>query len=295
VLGKSTDRISFVKVDVRDLSGLGEIAERFSVTGIIHAAAMTGEAQACAKPREVFDVNVGGTANVLELARAGRMRRVVYIGSSAEYGQRSDLKPIGEDELNVDGYYAETKHLGHRLGQRYHQVFGTDVLTVRVSSVYGPNTRFNAFRGLVGNTLVAHLSRAAAFGESATLGGGNEYTRGWTYAADCARGVCLAYFAREARRAVYNVASGRVYTAAEVVEAIKQVAPGADIRLDPERRAESGLQARTVRGPLDIRRAREDLGFVPRYELAQGIGEYVAWWRRLGKTSAASFTQPEPA
>jgi len=292
VLGESAPLVHFVRGDIRDFERLRETAERFKVSGIIHTAALTGEAQAFARPHDVFAVNVGGTANVLEVARVGKMGRVVYIGSSAEYGQRLDLQPIGEDELNVEGLYAETKFLGHRLGQRYRQTFGLDVVTVRVSSVYGPNTRFNAFRGLVGNTLVAHLCRAVAFGESATLEGGGDYTRGWTYAADCAKGICLAYRASDLRHTVYNVASGRVYTMAEVVDAITRVEARADICIASKEPDAGSLQARTVRGPLDISRAREDFGFVPQYELAQGVSEYIAWWRRLGKRGAAEFTSP---
>lgn len=293
VLGEVAPRVTFVSGDIRDFERLRETAERFKVDGIIHAAALTGEAQARARPQEVFAVNVGGTANVLELARLGKMRRVVYIGSSLEYGRRPDLRPIGEDEVNVEGLYPETKFLGHRLGQRYREIFGLEVLTVRVTSVYGPNTRFNPFRGLVGNTLVAHLCRAVALGEAVTLDGGGDYPRGWTYVADTAEGVCLAYYAEAPRHTVYNIASGRLYTVAEIAEAIRRIEPHANIRIGPGRWDDDPFQAGNLRGPLDIRRAREDLGFAPRYELEEGLREYIAWWRRLGESGAASFSRRE--
>lgn len=290
VLGEFSPRVTFVQGNILDFDRLLQTAEEFEVSGIIHAAALTGEAQARAHPHKVFSVNVGGTANVLEVARLAKMRRVVYIGSASEYGRRSDLRPIGEDEVNVEGLYAETKFLGHRLGQRYRQIFGLDVLTVRISSTYGPNRRFNAFRGLAGNALIAHLCRAVAFGDAVTLDSGGDHPRDWTYVADTARGICLAFDAEAPHHTVYNIASGRHYTVTEVVDALRRVEPHAKIRAESghwndDRFHESG----NLRGVLDISRARDDFGYAPRYELEDGLREYIEWWRRVGVDRAREF------
>jgi len=286
VLGDFASRVEFVQGDIRDLDRLRETAGRNKVRGIIHSAALTGEAQARARPHDVFAVNVAGTANVLEVARLAKMRRVVYIGSASEYGRRTDLLPIGEDEINVEGLYAESKFLGHRLGQRYREVYGLDVITVRVSSAYGPGTRFNAFRKLVGNTLIAHLCRSVAMGESVVLEGGGDYPRGWTYASDTAAGVRLAYQTESLRHSVYNVASGEIYTVAKVVEAVRRIEPRAKIEISPGQWDDDPFQAGNLRGPLDITRAREDLEFRPAYDLEAGLREYIAWWRRVGPGGA---------
>lgn len=274
-------RVRFVQGDLRDFDRLEEVVERFEIEGIVHAAALTGENQARSRPRAVFAVNVGGTANVLEVARLRDPRRVVYLGSASEYGRRPDLRPIGEDELNVEGLYAETKYLGHRLGQRYRAIYGLDVLTVRVSSAYGPGARFNPYRGIVGNTLMAHLCRAAARGEPIRIEGGGDYPRGWTYAADTGQGVALAYLAERPAHRVYNVASGRSYVVAEVVEALRRVEPSAQVEVGPGQFEADPFQAGNLRGPLDITRAREDLGFEPRYSLEDGLRAYVDWWRQV--------------
>lgn len=283
VLGEYASRVTFIAGNILDLARLRGIVEEFEVSGIVHTAALTLESQARADPHGVFSVNVGGTANVLEAARLGKMRRVVYIGSASEYGRRPDLRPIGEDEVNVEGLYAETKFLGHRLGQRYHEVFGLDVLTVRVSSTYGPNTRFNAFRGLAGNTLIAHLCRAVTFGEAVTLNGGGDHRRDWTYVADTARGICLAFDAQTPRYTVYNIASGRHHTVTEVIEAIRRIEPRARIHAEPGQWEDDPFhEAGNLRGVLDITRAREDFGYAPRYGLDDGLREYIEWWRRVG-------------
>lgn len=288
VLGELADRVKFEKGDILDLNRLRQVAEERRVEGIVHTAALTGEAQARGRPHDVFAVNVSGTSNVLEVARLAKMRRVVYLGSASEYGRRADLRPIKEEEINPEGMYAETKFLAHRLGQRYRHVFGLDVITVRVSSAYGPNTRFNPFRKLVGNTLIAHLCRAAAFGEAAVLEGGGDYPRDWTYAADTAQGICLAYLAKAPRHTEYNIASGRSYTVTEVVAALRRVAPQAKVAVGAGSWDDDPFQALNLRGPLDITRATEDLGYARRYELEDALREYIAWWRAVAARKPAA-------
>ena len=114
-LGDTMARVHFVQGDIRDFARLAQIAEEYRVGGVIHAAALTGEAQARARSREVFATNTGGTLNVLELALERKMRRVILLGSASEYGRRIDQRPITEEETNPEGMYAETKFLGHRL------------------------------------------------------------------------------------------------------------------------------------------------------------------------------------
>lgn len=279
VLGDFLDRVSFLRCDVRDLDSLRSIATERGIEGIIHTAALTGEAQARARPQEVIAVNLVGTANVLEVARALELRRVVSIGSSSEYGPRPDLRPITEDEVAPEGLYAETKRMGHLLGQRYRSVFGLDFITCRVNSVFGPGTRFNPHRGLVGNTLIAYLCRAAARGEAVRLESGASYPRGWTHASDTAMGIRLAYEKEQPAYDVYNIAAGVSYLVSEVVDALRALEPGADISVGPGRWEDDPFQAGALRGPLDITRAREDLGFRPRHTLESGLRAFIDWWR----------------
>lgn len=293
VLRELAGRVKFEQGDILDIERLRRVVDESNVEGIVHTAALTGEVQARTRTREVFSVNVGGTVNVLEVARHAKMRRVVFLGSASEYGQRPG-KTIGEDETHPEGMYAETKFLGHRLGQRYRDVFGLDVITVRVSSAYGPNTRFNPLRKLVGNTLIAHLCRAVALGEAVALEGGGDYPRDWTYAADTAQGIGLAYLAKAPRYTAYNVSAGRSYTLTDVVEALRRVAPEAQVTVGSGRWEDDPFQALNLRGPLDITRAKEDLGYAPRYALEDGLREYIAWWRAVGAAATGAKASAAP-
>ena len=142
--------------------------------------------------------------------------------------------------------------------------------------LYGPNTRFNTFRKLVGNTLIAHLCRAAAYGDPVSLAAGGDYPRDWTYAADAAQGIALAFRVQAARHTTYNIAAGRSYTVRDVVDALRRIAPATDVTVGSGQWERRPCTSRsTARGALDISRAREDLGYEPRYALEDGLGAYV--------------------
>lgn len=280
-LGDALDRVRFVRGDIRDFDRLRETVEKFDVEGVVHTAALTGEAQARARPRDVLSVNVSGSINVFELAHQTGLRRVVYVGSASEYGRRPDLAPIREDEINVEGLYSESKYVGHRLGQRYRAVFGLDVVTARVSSVYGPHTRFNTYRGLVGNPLLALLCRNAARHEPTKLDGGADYPRGWTYAADAARGLRLLYEKDHPRFDSYNIASGESFRLREVVDELRSIDASVNVEVGDGTWEDDQFQAGNFRGPLDVTRARQDLAFQPAYSLRRGLETFIAWWRQV--------------
>lgn len=288
-LGKAADRVMFAQADIRDAEALRELSRRHEISHVVHCAALTGEAQGRARPQAMFEVNVAGTLHVLELARECRAQRVVYIGSSAEYGPRTDPAPIREDEVRIEGIYAETKYLGHRLANRYREVYGLDVVTARVQSVYGPNTRFNPHRGLVGNTLVAHVSREVAFGRPVSLGADHDYPRAWTHAADAASGIADALLAGTLRHTTYNVASDVVYRLDDLIEAFKEAETSARITREQPQGKASDIAAAAARGPLDVTRARTDFAFAPRFDLASGLRQYIGWWRNLGEAGASQF------
>lgn len=279
VLGDPDERVAFVSADILDTDLLLSIATERGVEGIVHTAALTGEAQARARPMDVLTTNVLGTVSVLEVARRAGLRRVVYTGSSSQYGRRQDMRPITEEEMNVEGLYAETKRTAQSFGLRYTSLFGVDFVTCIVSSSYGPGTRYNEHRGLVGSTLIAYLCESAVRAGKVSLDGGGDYPRGWTYAADTAQGIVLAYEKPVLAHDVYNIASGESYRVSEVVEALRTVVPGVDIAVGGGTWDDDPYQSANLRGPLDIGRARHDLGFAPVYDLRRGLGEVVSWFR----------------
>lgn len=91
--------------DVRDRAGMDRILKEHKVDAIVHGAA----ALPLWKPKDIFDINVEGTRNVLEAARNAGIQRVVFVSSTAVYGV-PDHHPLYEtDQLIGVGPYGESK------------------------------------------------------------------------------------------------------------------------------------------------------------------------------------------
>jgi nucleoside-diphosphate-sugar epimerase len=127
------------------------------------------------------------------------------------------------------------------------------------------------------------MVEAAVRGEPATL---PDTTLEWVYSKDAAAAACLALRAERLQSRVFQVGMGRLYTADEVAEAMRAIVPGAQVKVLAERSAHPVLQ--DMRAPMDGTRARRELGYEPRFDLADGLRDHVAW------ASRAAAARPAP-
>jgi nucleoside-diphosphate-sugar epimerase len=98
-----------------------------------------------------------------------------------------------------------------------------------------------------------------------SLPAGSDQILDLTYALDMARGVSAALLTPETKHKIFNISGGKAYTISEVHRVIARYAPIPDnLRIGPGRLMPRGA-------PLDIRRAREELGYVPEYDLDRGV------------------------
>jgi nucleoside-diphosphate-sugar epimerase len=105
----------FVTGDVRDVSLVDELLTEYKPDAIVHGAA----ALPLWKPSEIYDINVRGTLNVLTAAERRKVKRVVFISSTAVYGV-PDKHPLDEDDPMVGvGPYGETKIEGEHLCETF--------------------------------------------------------------------------------------------------------------------------------------------------------------------------------
>ena len=72
------------------------------------------------------------------------------------------------------------------------------------------------------------------------------------------------------------------------LHALRSIAPAADVKVGSGRWEDDPYQSLNLRGALDISRAREDLGYEPRYALEDGLGAYIAWWRAVAERSGTT-------
>jgi nucleoside-diphosphate-sugar epimerase len=253
--------IRLVEGDVRDPERVRAAAEGCRAEGLVHAAALIGQDDGAADPVRMYRVNVDGTVNVLEAARAFGAR-LVYVATATLYGQHPDLHPLSEDQRPEPvGIYDTTKLMAETMVVTYHKVFGLDTVSVRPGYVWGPGASTGGY----------FLDQVFA-GQEVDQGEGADLPMDMTYVRDLADGIHRAMTVRPIKSRVFNVTGGVLFRRAEVAEAVRRRVPGARIRLGP------GIPARAhLRGPSVLDRARAELGYEPRYTLESGMDDWLAW------------------
>ena len=110
------------------------------VDGIYHTAdLLSGAAEE--KPITAYNLNAGGTFNVLEAARLFKVERLVFLSTSATYGLGIP-ETVNEDTVQMQiSIYGVTKVFSERLGEYYHRKFGVDFRAVRFPAVLGAGRR----------------------------------------------------------------------------------------------------------------------------------------------------------
>jgi UDP-glucose 4-epimerase len=271
----------FVEGDISDFEHLKQLVERYQVKGIVHAALSHGAQDSINDPTGSFKAIVEGTLKFLELARLKKDLRLVFISSQAVYGPRPDLKPIKEDDsLNPTDVYPAWKALCDLMCFTYQSVFGVDLVVLRTSFVYGPHRRKR-------RQLTEIWLRKAIAGESVQMEDGADHEMDMTFAEDMAQGVFLAYKVRPLKHRLFNISQGKNVTFREIAKTIMDLIPGSSIKLGPGPSEYLSKNVVAMRGPADITRAREELGYEPKYTVQKGIGELLDWIRNkeplLGK------------
>ena len=128
-----------VEGDIRDAALLQGLPADIDV--IVHLAAAAGVRPSIADPVRYQEVNVGGTQNLLELARARGIRQFVFGSSSSVYGVNPRVPWSEDDHVLPISPYASTKIGGELLGHVYSHLHGIRFIALRLFTVYGPRQR----------------------------------------------------------------------------------------------------------------------------------------------------------
>ena len=261
------DRIGGETITACDLTEVHRLHELATeATAVVHCGAISGPMVARDNPYLIVQSNVVGTANILELARVRKMRRVVACSSVSAYGNTpAGLDLVAEDvPLRPTSVYGASKAAGEHLLDGYALQHGLDGVSIRPAWVYGPGrTTECAIRAMI---LDAQAGRATHFPF------GRDFYRQYVHVDDVATALVLALDAEKLPRRSYTITGGSYMTLAEVAETVKAVLPQAEITMGAGPDPVDDVQAR-----FDISAAERNLGYRPRVTLEDGIRSYAEW------------------
>jgi len=277
------DRVDCIEADVCDASALEDVVDKYHVTHIAHLAALMPE-PAEADPRLAIRVGVDGTVNVLEVARAKNVQRVVFTSSKAAFGEIRDqcgpptYVPVREDHLrNPADLYGVIKVCCEDIGHYYRKTYGIDFIALRYCSIYAPGKE--ARHGAL--SFYGQLIEAARSGKNWVIPEGGDQLNDTVYVGDVARSIYLALKAKPASDWIFNIGGGRATTPREFLNVLGKLFPGHRIELGPgPSQLGRSKQSFCV---FDISAAKKQIGYEPAFTVEQGVRDYVATLDRLGR------------
>ncbi len=238
---------------------------------VFHLAALASVAKSVEDPLASHAACATGTLTVLDAARRGGVRRVVYAGSASAYGGASDPAGQGEDTpLVALSPYAAAKLAGELYAEAFAHTYGLETVRLRFFNVFGPRQRADSpYSGVI-----AIFAALLAAGRAPTVHGDGLQSRDFVYVADVAQALVLAADAPGVSGRVYNVGTGQSVNLLELVA---------------ELNAALGTSAVPAHGPAragDIRhsrakidRIRADLGYAPTVTFADGLRRTLDWYQ----------------
>jgi UDP-glucose 4-epimerase len=259
------DAAGFRQLDVRDGPALRALAEEVQPEAIFHLAAQADVRVSVADPGFDADVNVRGTAEVLEAARAVNARVVFSSTGGAIYGEVDRIPSPEETPCAAMAPYGISKLCGEHYVDLYNRLYGTRHVTLRYGNVYGPRQDPHGEAGVV----AIFFGRLAA-GERPVIFGDGSQTRDYVYVADVVR-ANLAAQAHDGEHAVFNVGTGRETSVVDLLAACQRAA---ETQLEPEHRP--ARLGELQRSALDVSRAAGALGWRAQVAMDDGLADTLA-------------------
>jgi nucleoside-diphosphate-sugar epimerase len=254
--------------DVTDADGLKAALHGHRPDAVIHCAAVVSVLSSIESPLDTVRINIEGSVNLFEAMRSCGVRRAIHISSEETYGEFR--APVVDENHPLDPVmpYGMSKVAVEHLGRFYRDVHGLEVINLRTSWVYGPDLP----RDRVPKTLID----AALAGRSLHIPSGGDSAIDHTYVDDFVDGTLAALDCPRHPFDAYNLSSGTAPTLADVVAAVKEIVPGADVSIGPGVYRHGDRIPVPRKGALDLRRARDTFGYAPKFDIRAGLRAYAA-------------------
>ena len=258
-----------VEASITDAQAMLDLSHRVQPEAIYHFGAQIDVRKSAADPAFDAGVNVGGTINMLEAAKAAGARRFVNSSTGgAIYGEGQQI-PAPEDHPVVpEAPYGLSKFCAEQYIDFYGRFHGVPAVSLRYGNVYGPRQDPLGEAGVIAIFCGKLLAR-----EQATIFGDGKQTRDYVHVDDVVAANLAAVEHPEAAGA-FNVGTGRQTSVLDLVESLKRIGGDEAADFDPEFAPARPGEVQHI--ALDASRAREELGWEAKVGLDEGLEQTLA-------------------
>jgi UDP-glucose 4-epimerase len=269
----------------------GDVAEPHSVENIIAsgfnaiilgAAITAGPARDAADPQSILHVNLLAQLPILMAARRRRVGRIINLSSAAAYGAAAFQHAVLDEETVCDpvSLYAVTKYASERVAARLAALWQADIISVRLSGVFGPWERATGVRDTPSPQV--QMMGASQRRKEAILS--RPGFRDWIYASDVADAVTVLVEAAKPKHGLYNISTGQQWSALQWGQDLAALRPGFVCRLaKPGEAPTIDLHSDADRAPLSVSRMKQEFGWRARFGCADSAADLNNWWAQHGE------------
>jgi len=266
------ENIKLIQGDILDLSHVKSTVDEFKPNIVIHLAAVAGIDTVIKNPVMTMKVNMLGTYNVLEALKDYKIDRFIDFSTSEVFGSyaykvdeqhTTNLAPVGEARWT----YSVSKLAGEHLAHSYYKEYGLPVVTVRPFNIYGA--------GQVGEGAIHQFVIKAINNDQIQIHGDGDQIRSWCYIDDFVNGIMLCLNKKKAIGNSFNIGNPKgTITILMLAKLIKRIANSkSEIIYVPKNYVDVELRIPS------IEKAKKILGFVPKYDLDEGLEKTIEWYR----------------
>ena len=267
-------RIDLHIIDARDYHLISHTLSTIKPDAIVHLAAIAHANRSNKDPFSTFDHSMRTLENVLDATKT-LGTHVIYFSSSMVYGNFEGEAVTEDRQCDPIGIYGALKYGAEKLVIAYNQVFDLPYTIIRPSALYGERC--------VSRRVSQAFIENALMGKSLTINGDGNDLLDFTYIEDLIQGVTLAIIKKEALNEVFNITYGAARQIKELTDIVLSEFPGLKIINNPR----DGLMPE--RGTLNIDKAKQLLGYNPKYPIEKGFVQYINWYKNYAKANSSYF------
>lgn len=270
---------TFLQGDIRNLEDCQKACH--GVDYVLHQAALGSVPRSINDPITTNAVNIGGFLNMLVAARDAKVKRFVYAASSSTYGDSQGLPKV-EDKIGKPlSPYAITKYVNELYADIFSSSYGLATVGLRYFNVFGRKQDPEGAYAAVIPKFVMQLMKH----QSPVINGDGSFSRDFTYIDNVVEMNIRAMVSEneKALNTVYNVAYGERIDLNGLLALLKEYLG----EYDPEIKKVEVTHGPTRKGDIphslaSIDKARDLLGYAPKYNMESGLREAVSWyWKNL--------------
>jgi len=269
-LNQAKDIKNYIEIfsgDVRDPYGVKKAMRDIDI--VFHLAALIGIPYSYNSPESYVDTNIKGTLNILQAGRELEIQKIIHTSTSEVYGT-AQFTPITEEHpINPQSPYSATKAAADFVALSFYRSFNTPATVIRPFNTYGPRQSARAIIPTIISQIISKETKVRL---------GDVYPkRDFIYVKDTVQGFIDAAESDKSVGKVIHIGSSSEISISELANLIAKLMDSkieievADERKRPEKSEVERLLA-------DNGRARELIGWSPRYKLEDGIAETIEWF-----------------